>query len=589
MLPSLGVLLRLAWGASRRPLLLASVLEPLGFAVAVVTSVALKWIVDLIAHGAGWTLIGAACAYVLSISVMFLLQGAGARQRMTLAEETGSALETLVTRAASGVGLSDLERPEFQQRLEHYQQQRERLSRGPGQMVLLVAQALRFFLTVGLLAWAHPLLLLLVLFGVAPTLSARWNARLLAEAEQRSVAAQREARSLVNTIGADHARAEAQLYALEEPLRQRLEGLLSSAGLNLERARLRAVWRTLLGWTVFGTGFGAAVALMVQRAALGEATAGDVVLVISLASVVWGQIGALVSMVTELGQLQRAGGHLLWLEQKWQAVSHTDAGAGVLPAQLSSALTLEHVSFRYPDAAHATLNDVSLELKPGEVVVVVGENGAGKSTLVDLLLGLYTPTSGRILLDGLPIGPAHREAWWTRCTATLQHHTRFELTLGEGVGIGHLPDLHSPGAVRQALALAGVPHPEALNAGGLEARLGASWGAALSGGQWQKVAVARGMMRPAPLLSVLDEPASALDADAETRLNTALIEAARRRGKSGTVTVIVSHRLSLAARADRIVVLEDGQLREQGRHHDLLAQRGLYSELYRLQQARHQL
>jgi ATP-binding cassette, subfamily B, bacterial len=207
---------------------------------------------------------------------------------------------------------------------------------------------------------------------------------------------------------------------------------------------------------------------------------------------------------------------------------------------------------------------------------------------VKLLSGLYRPTSGRILIDAVDLTLFDPNQWRERLSAGFQDHGRFEFALQEAVGVGWLPNLESPTAVTRALDLGAADDLLLALPHGIATQLGPAWpgGVDLSGGQWQKVALARAMMRDEPLVLVLDEPASALDADAERRLFESWLTRARRLGENmGAITILISHRLSTVRRADRIIVLADGRLVEQGSHRELLQLGGLYAELFRLQAA----
>jgi len=219
-------------------------------------------------------------------------------------------------------------------------------------------------------------------------------------------------------------------------------------------------------------------------------------------------------------------------------------------------------------------------------VAVVGENGAGKTTLVKLLCRLYEPTTGTIALDGVPLDAYDVVSWRERLSGGFQDFAKFELLARESVGVGHLPDIEDEGSVRAALDRAAATTVVEGLEHGLETQLGRSFGAGaeLSGGQWQKLALGRAMMRELPLLLVLDEPTAALDAEAEHALFERYAGAARRAaGATGAVTLLVSHRFSTVRMADLILVVDGGRITETGSHTQLMSNDGLYAELYELQ------
>jgi ATP-binding cassette, subfamily B, bacterial len=276
----------------------------------------------------------------------------------------------------------------------------------------------------------------------------------------------------------------------------------------------------------------------------------------------------------------------LYLEHVAKSVGRGEEAAMPVPARLSAGIRLDRVSFSYPGSSAPTLREVTLTLPAGTTVAVVGDNGAGKTTLVNLLAGLCRPTSGRILIDGTDLAKLDPEAWRLRISAGFQDHARFEFTVQRAVGLGRLEELDDVNAATAALRRAGASEvPDSLPAG-LQTQLGPGWpaGIDLSGGQWQKLAVARAMMRPDPLLLLLDEPTAAIDAEAEHELFTRwTLAVSSVRERSGAITVLVSHRLSAVAMADLIVVLQAGRVHEVGSHAELMAAGGCYAELFDLQ------
>jgi ATP-binding cassette subfamily B protein len=244
------------------------------------------------------------------------------------------------------------------------------------------------------------------------------------------------------------------------------------------------------------------------------------------------------------------------------------------------------VSYRYPLASQDALRDVNLLLPAGATVAVVGDNGAGKSTLVKLLAGMYLPTSGRITVDGTDLTELDPGQWRRRISAGFQDHARFELLARETIGIGDLPALDDDTAITAAMHRAGAADLLQALPYGLATQLGPArdGGVDLSGGQWQKLALARAMMRTTPLLLLLDEPTAALDADTEHQLFEHWTTAARQlRQHTGAITLLVSHRFSTVRMADLIIVLDKAGIAETGTHTELINRNGLYAELFELQ------
>ncbi len=254
---------------------------------------------------------------------------------------------------------------------------------------------------------------------------------------------------------------------------------------------------------------------------------------------------------------------------------------GLPPDVLRRGITLREVSFGYPPDGGTVLDGVDVHLPAGAAVALVGENGAGKTTLVKLLTGMYQPTAGQVLLDGVPLADIDLAAWRERTAATFQDFVRFELLAAEAVGVGDLPRIDQASALELALRRADATAVAAELPEGLGTRLGRSFtgGRELSGGQWQRLALARGMMRDLPLLLILDEPTASLDAITEAALFERYLAARQLAAQSGAITLLVSHRFSTVRMADLIVVLDQGRIAASGDHASLVRAGGLYAEL----------
>ena len=258
------------------------------------------------------------------------------------------------------------------------------------------------------------------------------------------------------------------------------------------------------------------------------------------------------------------------------------ADRGTIPGD---GLRFEEVSFQYPGNDNPALNHVSFHLKPGEKLAIVGENGSGKTTLIKLLTRLYTPNSGRILLDGLDLQLWNLEVLQQRIGVIFQNFMQYQFKVGENVGVGDVNYLDDHDrwfeAAEKGNALPFIEQmPE-----GFETRLG-RWfksGRELSGGQWQKIALSRAFMRTKADILVLDEPTSAMDAESEVQIFDRFREMT-----SNQMAILISHRFSTVRMADRILVLSTGTVLEQGSHEDLVKAEGRYAHLFALQAAGYQ-
>ncbi len=535
--------------------------------------------------------VGAAVGLAVSATGTWFLRVVSDRTQRRFRERVTIALESHVAHLQASVAtIEHHERPDFLNRLAVLRDQVFVLDHMYMSLFSTCGWILRLGVTLVLLMSIHPALGLLVLFALPTVLTSTWRPGPERAAEERGAPASRLARHLFVVATTAPPGKEVRVTGIGERLVNERRAAWERWYGPVAKARWEtAIWHSL-SWAIFGAGFVGAVAFVSLTI---HATPGNVLLVLAAGSRLSAYIGATVGEIGFLRGIWLDGSkRLAWLED--YAASRSEHCDAPVPARLTSGIRFERVSFAYPGTERLVLEDVSLELKPGSVVAIVGENGAGKTTLVKLLCRLYQPTSGRILVDGFELARMPSDAWRSRLAGAFQDFFRFELIARHSVGVGDVPLLDDEPAVVAAVERAGALDVVERLAAGLETQLGPTWpgGVEVSFGQWQKLALARGFMRGQPLLLMLDEPTAALDAETEHALFERYA-AAVRGGKSngaaersdGRITILVSHRFSTVRMADLIVVLDGSRVVEVGGHDELVGQGGKYAELYGIQAA----
>jgi ATP-binding cassette subfamily B protein len=553
-----------------------SVLYPVGLALVINAS---------LRHQGGQVLLGVAGVaglYTVTWALAMLAGTAGA----TLADRTALYLSARIAEQLNGVATIDhLERPAYRTELDLLQQNLGSVAYGPRQL-LVVAQVLaRTIGIVVILALIYPPLALLPLCGIAPVLGERVSVWLRQRTDERLAPDRRLADELFELATSAGPAKELRVFGAAGPMRDRHQALAAAVSAGTTRAALAGGALGAVGWLVFAAGFVAGIAAVVVRAAHGSASVGEVVLAVTLIQRAQLQVGQAAATIGQLLTTSRTARRLLWLEDYAAADRAARQVTAAPPDRLTSGITLREVSFRYPPDGAAVLDGIDLHLPAGSAVALVGENGAGKTTLVKLLTGMYQPASGQVLVDGVPLAGLDLAAWRRRIAATFQDFVQFELLAGQVIGLGDLPRLEDDGALRGAVYRADATAVVDELADGLGTPLGRSFtgGQELSGGQWQRLALARGMMRELPLLLILDEPTASLDAITEAALFERYLAARTLAAGSGAITLLVSHRFSTVRMADLIVVLDQGRIAAYGDHASLIKAGGLYAELYEMQ------
>jgi ATP-binding cassette subfamily B protein len=495
------------------------------------------------------------------------------------------ALEAHVaTLQASVATIEHHERPEYLDRLQVLRNQVFALDHLFMSVFATLGWIVRLVVTMLLLLTVSWWLIFLPLFAIPIVMTSTWRPGVERRVEEDASKHDRLARGLY-TLGTTPPPAkELRVTRISSQLVTDRRTEWDEYYAPIARARWSTAGWHMLAWGIFGAGYVGAIVFVASGLSAG---AGSVVLVVTAGSRLSAYVGAAVG---ELGFMRGiwldSSKRLTWLED--YAASKARTAEAPVPMRLEHGITFENVSFAYPGTAHDALTDVNVELPAGAVIALVGENGAGKSTLVKLLADMYTPTSGRILIDGVDLARLSPTEWRERLAGAFQDFYRFELLAQAAVGVGDHPRIEERDAVEAAVGRAGARDVVDQLSAGLDTQLGPNWegGVDVSFGQWQKLALSRGFMREDPLLLVLDEPTAALDAETEHSLFERFADAAHTTDQTnGRITILVSHRFSTVRMADLIVVLDGAHVVEVGTHDDLMQRNGQYADLYSIQAA----
>lgn len=370
---------------------------------------------------------------------------------------------------------------------------------------------------------------------------------------------------------------EVKLFQLGPRLLQRYRDIFSKLFVEDRRLTIRRdTWGFVLGLLSTAAFYGAYTWIVVSTIN-GEITLGAMTMYLVLFRQGQSAVAAILSSVSGMYEDN------LYLSNLYEYLEQPipgrvgDVTTGVDP---SRGIEFEKVSFSYPGTTAKALNNISLQIRPGESLALVGENGSGKTTLIKLLTRLYEPTEGRILLDGVELHDWDIETLRQRIGVIFQDFGRYQFSVGENIGAGDVR--HIDDSVRwEKAAKTGMAAPFIEDMPeGYETQLG-RWfkgGRELSGGQWQKIALSRAFMRSEADILVLDEPTAAMDAASEAAIFDHF-----RSESHNKMTILISHRFSTVRAADQIIVIHDGEIVEHGNHESLLASNGQYASLFKLQ------
>ncbi len=462
----------------------------------------------------------------------------------------------------------------------------ERARRQTSNRVIMMSQILKqfqdaitiVFLAAGLV-WFNPWLIVILVIAVLPVFLSETYFNQHSYSIARNWTAERRELDYLRLIGAsDQTAKEIKIFGLQDFVKDRFKTLADKYyEVNKNLAIRKAFWGFIFNG-LGDVGYYIAYVFIIMQTVNGQISVGDLTFLA-------GSFNRLRNLLQ--GILQRfsfIAQSALYLkdffdffEIKPTIISKENALK--IPSQIKEGFVFENVGFQYPNTDKWAIRNVSFTLKAGEKLALVGENGAGKTTLVKLLARLYDPSEGRILLDGRDIKDYHLVAYRQIIGVIFQDFVRFNLKVNENIAIGKIDERANhpkiKTAAHQSLADAVIEKLPAK----YEQMLGRRFekGVELSGGEWQKVALGRAYMRDAQLL-ILDEPTAALDARAEYEVFERFTDLTQ-----GKTAVIISHRFSTVRMADRILVLRNGEKLELGSHEELMAEGGLYAELFNLQ------
>ncbi len=485
-----------------------------------------------------------------------------------------------VMKHAAELDLIAYEDPVFYDRLERARvQATDRLGmiQQIGRLIQLVITTITLSVTIVVYS---PWLMLLLIAGVLPAFLGESHFAFLGYAKNfRQTPIRRQLDYLRQVGGSKEAAKELKLFGLSKFLTDRFTKL--SDGIyeeNVALSRQKLIAGAFLSIIAF-MGYYSAYAFVIWRTVTGAYSLGLWYLLsgaILQASSNIQQIFSTVSGIAD--QALFLTDLLAFFDMQPTIRSKPDALPA--PRPIIRGFEFRNVSFRYPGSSRLVLNGLNFHLHPGERVALIGENGEGKTTIVKLITRLYDPTEGQVLLDGVDLKEYRLEDLYREIGVIFQDFMRYEMTARENIAVGRIEEIDDL-ALLEAAARKSLADAVIAKIGGYDQMLGRRFetGVDLSGGEWQKVALARAYLRDAQLL-VLDEPTAALDARSEFEVFQRFAELT-----AGKMALFISHRFSTVRMADRIVVLENGKIAEEGSHEQLARLGGRYKEMFEMQAA----
>jgi ATP-binding cassette subfamily B protein len=586
-LRNLPPVLRLVWAAAPAVVAGGLALRVASALIPLATLAVSKWIIDIVVaivkHPGPipnqiWWLLGAEFALAGANNILGrAIDYTDAR----LADEFTREVSLRVMQHAAKLDLANFEDPAFHDVLERARLQatdRIGMLNSMGRLVLQVITLVS--LSIGVVVYS-PWLFLILVVCVVPAFVGESHFAFLGYSLAHSLTPIRRELDYLRILGTSKESAkEVKMFRLGPHLHQRYAELTDDViRRNRKLTRRRLLWGSVLA--VMGSvGYYGAYAYLVWRTLLGEISVGTLTF---LAGAIAGssvQLQSVFSLVSHVSDQALFLTDLLEFLAVEPAIRSKPQALPV-PRRIRSGFEFRDVSFHYPGSDRMILRNLNFRIEPGEHVALVGENGQGKTTLVKLLARLYDPTGGAILLDGVDLRDYDVEALHHEIGIIFQDFVRYDMPARLNIGVGRISELHHDETLWAAAKKSRADGMLARFHPGLEQMLGRRFegGVDLSGGEWQKFALARAYLRDAQVL-ILDEPTAALDAVAEYEVFSRFADLARDK-----MALLISHRFSTVRRSDRIVVIEDGGIREEGTHDELVGTGGQYAKLFHLQAA----
>lgn len=498
-----------------------------------------------------------------------------------IADEFTREVSLRLIRHATKLDLATFEDPGFHDVLERARQQAtDRIGMLNAMGRLLLQSITLLTLSVPVLIYS-PLLFLLLVVCVVPAFMGESHFAFLGYSLAHEITPTRRELDYIRVIGTskEHAK-EVKLFGLGNHLHNRyalLTGEIIRKNINLTRHRL--LWGSI--FAIIGSlGYYASYVFLVWQALQGHISIGRLVMLTGAIAGASTQLQGVFSLFSHIADQAL---HLTDLVEFLKVEPRIQSRPNALPAPrpIRTGFEFRNVSFHYPGSSRLVLKNMNFRLAPGEHVALVGENGQGKTTLVKLLARLYDPTSGAIYLDGVDLRELSVEELHKEIGVIFQDFVRYDMPARMNIGVGRIESVQDDESLWAAAEKSRADRLLARFTDGLEQMLGRRFegGVDLSGGEWQKFALARAYLREAQVL-ILDEPTAALDAVAEAEVFARFDDLSRDK-----MALLISHRFSTVRKSDRIVVLEDGQIYEEGTHDQLVAHGGRYASLFELQAA----